>query len=122
MKFLFIATGTLSLALGIAGIVIPVLPTTPFLLLAAALYMRSSERLYQRLLASRFAGERVRRFRERGGMSLKEKAAALFMMWAMIFLSLLLTGFNWYVIALGMAGSLVMGFLVKTVSSPGNDE
>lgn len=122
MKFLFIATGTLSLALGIAGIVIPVLPTTPFLLLAAALYMRSSERLYQRLLASRFAGGRVRRFRERGGMSLKEKAAALIMMWCMIFLSLLLTGFNWYVIALGMAGSLVMGFLVKTVSSPGNDE
>ncbi|MDH4300313.1 MAG: YbaN family protein, partial [Dehalococcoidia bacterium] len=53
---LLIGAGTLSTGLGIIGIFVPILPTTPFLLLAAACYMRSSERFYRWLINNRVFG------------------------------------------------------------------
>jgi uncharacterized membrane protein YbaN (DUF454 family) len=53
---LFVIAGTISLVLGIVGIIIPVLPTTPFLLLSAVCYMRGSQRLYIALIHNRFFG------------------------------------------------------------------
>lgn len=64
MKTLYIALGTLSLALGILGIFLPLLPTTPFLLLTAALYFKSSPRLYNWLLNQKHLGPYIRNFRE----------------------------------------------------------
>ena len=63
MKTLYIALGTLSLALGILGIFLPLLPTTPFLLLTAALYFKSSPRLYNWLLNHKHLGPYIRNFR-----------------------------------------------------------
>jgi uncharacterized protein len=60
----FIALGTLFLVLGLIGIVLPVLPTTPFLLLAAAAYARGSSRLYGWLLRNRRFGPVIRAWRE----------------------------------------------------------
>ncbi len=81
---LLIAAGTISSGLGIAGIFIPVLPTTPFLLLAAACYMRSSERLYRRLLNNRVLGTYICNYIEGKGMTLRAKAITLLLLWASI--------------------------------------
>ena len=70
MKTLYIALGTLSLALGILGIFLPLLPTTPFLLLTAALYFKSSPRLYNWLLNHKHLGPYIRNFRENKAISL----------------------------------------------------
>ena len=64
LKILLIAIGSFFLILGFIGILIPGLPTTPFLLLSAACYFRSSDRLYSWLLNHKIFGKYIRNFRE----------------------------------------------------------
>lgn len=81
MRLVLIACGTLSVALGVIGIFLPVMPTTVFLLLAAACYARSSERFYQRLINDRWLGAYIRNSREGRGMTRRQKATTLAMLW-----------------------------------------
>jgi len=81
---LLILIGTLCVALGIVGVFLPVLPTTPFLLLAAVCYARSSERFYHWLMTNRWCGEYVRNYREGKGIPLKQKVLTLFFLWLTI--------------------------------------
>jgi uncharacterized membrane protein YbaN (DUF454 family) len=83
-----IAAGTLSTGLGIIGIFIPILPTTPFLLLAAACYMRSSERFYQWLINNRVFGSYVRNYIEGRGMPTRIKIFTILLLWLAIGLSI----------------------------------
>lgn len=80
-RVLLVVAGTLFVALGLVGIVLPVLPTTPFLLLAAACYVRSSSRLYRWLLTNRFFGEYIRRYRDGEGIPLATKIWAISLLW-----------------------------------------
>jgi len=88
LRALLIICGTISLALGIIGIVIPVLPTTPFLLLAAACYARSSDRFYNWLMGNRVFGSYIRNYREGRGIPVRVKAMAITFLWATIFVSI----------------------------------
>jgi len=72
-RILLRTAGTLSLILGGVGIILPLLPTTPFLLLAAVCYARSSERWYNWLLTNRWFGEYIRNWHEGRGIPIKTK-------------------------------------------------
>jgi len=85
---LLIGAGTLSTGLGIIGVFIPILPTTPFLLLAAACYMRSSERFYQWLINNRIFGAYVRNYIEGRGISIRIKIFTILLLWLTIGLSI----------------------------------
>jgi uncharacterized membrane protein YbaN (DUF454 family) len=87
VRALLLVAGTLSLMLGIVGIVLPILPTTPFLLLSAACYIRSSERMHKWLLGNRWFGEYIRNYQEGRGIPLKTKIVALAFLWAAILYS-----------------------------------
>lgn len=76
-----IITGTLSLALGIIGLLLPVMPTTPFLLLTAACYIRSSPRLYQWLITRPFFGQLIENYRNGHGVPGKIKGLAIAILW-----------------------------------------
>lgn len=76
--------GSLFLGLGILGIFLPLLPTTPFLLLAAACFARSSKKLYEWLLNNRWFGSYIRNYREGKGIPLKVKIASLALLWMAI--------------------------------------
>lgn len=89
VKGLLIAGGSLSVALGVIGIFFPVLPTTPFLLLAAFCYARSSERFYHWLLNNRWFGAYIRNYREGRGIPLTEKILAISSLWLTIGFSVL---------------------------------
>ena len=81
MKYILAFLGTLSLALGVAGIFLPLLPTTPFLLLSATLYFRSSRRLYDWLLAHPHLGKYIRNFRENKAIPLHVKIVSVSLVW-----------------------------------------
>ena len=85
---LLIGAGTLSTGLGIIGILVPILPTTPFLLLAAACYMRSSERFYQWLINNRIFGAYVRNYIEGRGMPVRIKVFTILLLWLTIGLTI----------------------------------
>lgn len=120
LRVMFVILGSISLGIGILGIVVPGLPATPFFLLTAALYMRSSEKLYHKLVTGTIAGKYIRDFHEKKGMTLKTKIWSVSLMWTMITLSCLfglesLTAMI-VVVATGVTGTVVMGFLIPTVS------
>lgn len=81
MKWICILFGTVALALGVVGIFLPLLPTTPFLLLAAALYFRGSERLYNWLLQHKHLGPYIRNFREHKAIPLRVKIVSVSLVW-----------------------------------------
>lgn len=87
LRLLFVFLGSLSLGIGVLGIFVPGLPTTVFLLGAAACYVRGSDRLYQWVLEHRILGRYIKNYRLHRAMPLKSKIIALTMMWTMIGLS-----------------------------------
>lgn len=88
VRLMWGALGSVSLALGLIGVVVPGWPTTIFLILAAAAYARSSQRMYDRILANPVFGPHVRRFRETGGMPMRAKVIAISLMWPFVAFSL----------------------------------
>lgn len=84
-----IAGGSLCVGLALAGVFLPVLPTTPFLLLAAALYARSSPRRCVRLLRNRWLGGYLRDFRTRRAIPLRAKFLAVAMLWGSVLVCIL---------------------------------
>jgi uncharacterized protein len=80
-KWMLIIAGTLAVILGTIGIFVPVLPTTPFLLLAAFCYVRSSQRMYRMLMNNHLSGTFLRNYLEDKGMSLRYKIITIGLLW-----------------------------------------
>ena len=89
VRILLIAAGTLSVGLGILGVFVPVLPTTPFLLLAAACYARSSQKFYDWLLNNKYFGNYIRNYQQRKAVPLKAKVLTIALLWATIVCSVM---------------------------------
>jgi uncharacterized membrane protein YbaN (DUF454 family) len=87
-KKFFIIIGFLSLGLGLVGILLPILPTTPFLLLSAACFCRGSERLYNWLINHKVLGEYIRNFREYKAIPLSAKISSVTLLWATMLYSI----------------------------------
>jgi hypothetical protein len=105
-RLLFLCLGFASVALGTAGIFLPLLPTVPFMLLAAFFFARSSPRLEARILDHPRFGPHVRAWRERGAISPAGKRAALLAFAFSAVLGLVLLPFPWLLVpaAAGLAG------------------
>lgn len=72
-KVLFLILGTISLVLGLIGIFLPVLPTTPLLLLTSFCLLKSSDRLNEKFMKTKIYDKYVKKFKEQGGMTLRAK-------------------------------------------------
>ena len=87
-RYLFLILGTIFLGIGIVGIFTPVLPTTPFLLLAAACYLRSSQRFHRWLMNNRVFGSYIRNYTEGRGIPLGVKLFTIALLWVTIGISI----------------------------------
>lgn len=88
MRWLFLAAGFVALGLGIAGLVLPVLPTTPFMLLAAACFARSSPRFHRWLLRHRTFGPIVSEWERHRAIPYRTKIWAIVLMSATLAVSI----------------------------------
>lgn len=88
VRWLLIAAGTSCVALGLVGLFLPVLPTTPFMLLAAACYARASKRFYYWLLSNRTFGPMIHEWRKHRSIPYRTKIAAIGLMLATFTLSI----------------------------------
>jgi uncharacterized membrane protein YbaN (DUF454 family) len=83
-KPLLVTAGVLSVGLAAVGVFLPLIPTTPFLLLAAACFVRSSDRLYQWLIHHRWFGAYIRNYREHRAIPLRSKIIVVALLWASV--------------------------------------
>ena len=102
-RTLYLAGGFLSLGLGGIGILLPLLPTVPFMILAAFCFARSSPVLEQRLLDHRYFGPHIRRWRAHGAISRRGKKAALAAFAFSALLALWLSPLPWSLVPLTAA-------------------
>ncbi|SFO19651.1 hypothetical protein SAMN05216386_2897 [Nitrosospira briensis] len=111
VRYLYLAAGFAALILAVAGIVLPVLPTTPFLLLAAACFARSSKRFHDKLLANRIAGPIIREWTEHRSIPRKVKRW-VYLLTALSFgSSILMMPSFWHQLALGVLGITLVAFI-----------
>ena len=95
MRILLTIFGLISLGLGILGIFLPVLPTTPLLLLAAALFLKSNRRLYRWLLDHPRLGPYITNFMEHKSIPLKVKVISVSMLWATLLYCAVFVAEHW---------------------------
>jgi uncharacterized protein len=116
LKLLYIFLGSISLALGVLGIVVPGLPTTPFLLLTAGLFMKSSPALYNWVISNRYLGPYIINYKRNNGLTLRQKRNSIFLMWIMISISIfIMIPIMWLkmvVATAGLVGTSVIVFVV----------
>ena len=90
IKWILLTCGILFVGLGIIGIFIPILPTTPFLLLAAACFARSSQRFYTWLITNKVFGNYIRNYQEGKGIPRFVKIITIALLWITIIFSVLI--------------------------------
>lgn len=95
--------GSLSLALGVLGIFLPVLPTTPFLLLSAALYLRSSRKLYDWLMSHKHLGPYIKNFQEHKAIPLRVKFVSVGLVWLTLLYCAAFVAVEWWMRAMFIA-------------------
>ena len=84
IRALLLVTGTVFVGIGVLGIFLPLLPTTVFLLIAAACYGRSSERAYEWLMTNRLFGRYLRNYQEERGATMRSKVLTIALLWLSI--------------------------------------
>lgn len=85
----FFVLGILCLILGVIGIIIPILPTTPFLILSVILFMNSSRRFLKLVLKNKIFGSYIKNYLQGKGMPLANKIVTLVLLWTAILLSII---------------------------------
>jgi hypothetical protein len=119
-RYFYLISGILLVAIGVIGIFLPVLPTTIFLILASACFVKSSPKANEWLRNHKVLGMYIKNYQDKTGLTIRAKAFNIFFLWAMILLSAFLLTDKFYIklillaIAVGVTIHLLM---IKTKSN-----
>lgn len=117
MRLVFAGSGTLCVAIGLVGAILPILPTTPFMLLAAGCYARASPRFYNWLLNTRAFGPLIREWRQYRSIPRRTKLTAIALMAMTLATSIVLFVKQPYLqIAIGIFGCVLATWLYRIPS------
>ena len=115
LRYLFILAGSIAVVLGTIGIVVPGLPTTPFVLLASWCFYKSSTRLQAWLLQS-FLGKYIIDYQQKEGITIRKRIYIVLLMLTMVSISLIFfihsTTLRIIVAAAALMGCIVVGFIL----------
>ena len=111
VRLVYAGAGVVALTLGLIGLVVPVLPTTPFVQLAAACFARSSQRLHDAMLAHRVAGPIIHEWQTHRAMPRKAKRVAYGLMLLSFGSSMQWVPTHWHRLMLGVVGLILLFFL-----------
>jgi len=113
LKAIYITAGTIFFILGIIGVFLPVMPTTPFLLLTAFCWVRGSERLHSWLISHKTFGPPIRDYMQERAMQYKTKVKAILLIWTSICFSIFLTQKTFVTIILLITGTALTLYLLS---------
>lgn len=115
-RILFATGGSFALVLAVLGVFVPGIPCTPFALLSAALFAKSSEKLYNWLLSNRILGPRIKNYQRRKGISKGGKVKVIILMVTMVlvssFLIINVPAIRIVILSSGLVGAIVVWFFV----------
>jgi uncharacterized membrane protein YbaN (DUF454 family) len=114
VRYLLVACGFICVALGAVGVFVPLLPTTPFLLLAAACFARSSDRFYHWLMTNRWLGSYICNYVEHRATTVATKVVSIAMLWCFLGVAGVFFTESWVVRALLMV--VAVGVTIHLVS------
>ena len=121
MRLVWLVVGFVSLGLGAIGAFLPLLPTVPFILLAAFAFAESSERMHTWLIEHNLFGGMIRNWRRYGAISLRAKIASVVTMLLVIVMSALHGVAAWILVVQAVVMSM-SGFYVVTRPLPPRSE
>lgn len=113
LKIILNIAGTIFVGLGVLGIILPLLPATPFFLLASACYVRGSDRLHAWLMNNRYLGQYIKNFQEKRGMPVSAKVISLALLWASLVISIYRVDLPWLKVTLAVTGVGVTVLILK---------
>jgi uncharacterized protein len=120
IRSLYLIVGFAAIILAVAGVILPILPTTPFLLLAAACFARSSKRFHDRLLANRIAGPIIREWIEHRSIRRQVKRWVYLLMALSFGSSILMMTSIWHQAMLAVLGIVLTLFIWDIPERDGN--
>lgn len=103
-RYLYLSIGMISVAMGFIGIFVPVWPTTIFLIIAAWMFIRSSEKYYEWLIKNRIFGKMIRNYREFRGITKESRRNSIIILWVTLSVSALLVDKIWVRLILAAVG------------------
>lgn len=115
-RLVFLLGGHLSVVLGIIGAILPVVPSTPFMILAAYCYSKSSPRLHQKILNLPHIGSHVRDWEDHGLISVKAKILSIVLLGVMIGFSIYILKVTWLKIMLAIIALAISTFIFSRPS------